>query len=226
MKPIIGIIGRPDIKDRTMIKVNDSYRNAIIYSGGIPLLILPNQLKEYAKELYNEVPSLSFEEEKDLIRVLELCDGILMPGGIDGYEYDKFICKYCIENNKPTLGICLGMQIMSYYDNEYSLELIDTKVFNHNKQDKYVHEVIIEDNTLLSSIVKGKRFMVNSRHNCRITTLGKYKVSAVSKDGIIEAIEYPDNKFNIGIQWHPEDLLYDDDNSKRIFDRFIEVCKR
>ena len=74
-KPIIGIVGR---KDNEIIKVNNSIVKAIIKCGGNPILILPsNRLKD----------------------ILKICDGIVMPGGTDIYDYDKYICNYAIEND-------------------------------------------------------------------------------------------------------------------------------
>ena len=69
-KPIIGIVGR---KTDTYIKVNNNIVNAIIKSGGIPILILPID---------------------DIEKVLKICNGIVMPGGTDIYDYDKYICRY------------------------------------------------------------------------------------------------------------------------------------
>ncbi len=227
MKPVIGIVGRPDIVDDTsMIKVNDKCRRAVILSGGIPLLILPTQDVDYYKSFVDEIGKLNNDDKKDLIKILDLCDGIIMPGGVNVFEHDRFICNYCIIRNKPVLGICLGMQIMSYYDSEYSLLENDEGGFNHNQKDKMVHEVIIKPNTKLSNIVKDNKFIVNSKHKYHVSRIGEYIVSAISHDGLIEAIEYPHNDFNIGVQWHPEDLVKDEINNKKIFVKFINSSKK
>ena len=51
-----------------------------------------------------------------------------------------------------------------------------------------------------------------------------FKVSAVSKDNVIEGIEYvDDNHFVLGVQFHPEDL----DNTENLYNYFLkEVLKR
>ena len=50
-------------------------------------------------------------------------------------------------------------------------------------------------------------------------------VSAVSEDGYIEGVEVRGKTFIVGVQWHPE-ISYDfDDNSKKIIDHFITICK-
>ena len=46
--------------------------------------------------------------------------------------------------------------------------------------------------------------------------LNQTKNVAESEDGIIEAIEFQNNKFAIGVQWHPEDLFETDENMFKI----------
>ena len=46
-----------------------------------------------------------------------------------------------------------------------------------------------------------------------------------SDDGIIEAIERKDKKFAIGVQWHPEMIFNETDESKRLFEKLIKACK-
>ena len=182
-KPIIGIVGR---KIDNIYKVNESLVSKVKKCGGIPILILPND---------------------NLDEILNVCDGIIMPGGNDIYDYDKYICEYCIKNDKPVLGICLGMQIMAsiYSDN---LE----KVNNHQGVN---HKIITKDGSIINKLVGDS--VVNSRHNECVKEVGKYLITAYSIDNVIEAIEYPYNRFNIGVQWHPEDM--DDDTI------FLELVK-
>ena len=44
-------------------------------------------------------------------------------------------------------------------------------------------------------------------------------ISAFSSDDIIEAVEMPEHKFVIGLEWHPEYLM--DGDSIKIFDAFV-----
>lgn len=46
-----------------------------------------------------------------------------------------------------------------------------------------------------------------------------------SEDGIVEAIELKENDFAIGVQWHPERIIDDSIECKKLFDKFIEVCR-
>ncbi len=66
---------------------------------------------------------------------------------------------------------------------------------------------------------------VNSLHRGEIVNPGKYRVVARSDDDLIEGLEYPDAKFNIGVQWHPELLRKIDAVENGIFVKFIEAAR-
>lgn len=222
MKPIIGIVGRA-IDNGIFVK--DEIRNAVIKSGGIPLLILPTQTLEFNNILEDEDNGMSIIEKKDLLDELKLCNGIIMPGGSKIFNYDKYICKYAIENNIPILGICLGMQIMACNDAYNSLKKIEKEI-NHNQIGiKYVHKVTTRPNSILNDIF-GDTIIVNSRHKEYVTNIGNYIITGISEDNIIEGIEYPFNVFNVGVQWHPESMINYDIKQFDLFKKFIEHSKK
>ena len=154
--------------------------------------------------------------------MIDLCDGLIIPGGSFWYDYDVFVTSYAIKKDIPILGICLGMQLIaSIKNNEYSLERNNT-IIDHKKSDKkYVHDIKIKNNTKLKNILKTNNIKVNSRHESHIKKSNNYIISAYSNDGIIEAIELKENRFVVGVQWHPEDMITYDESSKRIFKEFF-----
>jgi putative glutamine amidotransferase len=46
---------------------------------------------------------------------------------------------------------------------------------------------------------------------------------AVAECGLVEAVYVPGRKFAWAVQWHPEYSL-DDENSRRLFEAFVEAC--
>ena len=56
-----------------------------------------------------------------------------------------------------------------------------------------------------------------------VTDNDNLKIVALSDDGIIEGFEFPNKKFILGIQWHPEISYNIDESSKKIIDYFVEV---
>jgi len=231
MKPIIGIVGRTNIlkNNKYNIFVNDNHRRAVIKSGGIPISILPTQNIKYEQKdnKKGNVP-LTEEEKEDIVRVIEKCEGIILQGGNYSYYYDEFIARYCIENDIPILGTCMGMQVLAAVDCNTSrmknVTFIKSQINHKQLKNKYAHSVIINKNSLLHSIIGKNNIEVNSRHMYRIIQLNNAINVAESNDGIIEAIEFPNKKFAIGVQWHPEDLFDTDENMLNLFKAFINAA--
>ncbi|HPE15202.1 MAG TPA: gamma-glutamyl-gamma-aminobutyrate hydrolase family protein [Bacilli bacterium] len=230
-KPIIGIIARSSeiVSGYNVMMVHESLRRAIIRAGGIPILILPSQDVEYEKQIPREMKRLTDDEKEDIIKQINLCDGIVMPGGLKWYEYDMFICNFILDNDIPTLGLCMGMQLLAYVDNMrkstdiVTIEKNVTNIDHCQKGIKYVHDVRIVDNTNLKKIVKLDTLNVNSRHNYHVSGINEAIVSAYSQDNLIEAIEFPKKRFIIGVQWHPETILDEKKYNQDIFDSLIEA---
>lgn len=193
--------------------------------GGIPLTILPTQNLEYLHYGLTEDRELTDEEKDDLVEILKMCDGFILPGGCKIFHYDKFIANYALENNIPVLGICLGMQTLAAIDceSEKVIDLIENGV-NHKIIDRYAHKVKISKDSFLYNIVGSEEFMVNSKHKCHVLKTNQFDVVGYSEDGIIEAIECKDKSFAIGVQWHPEIIIEDSKEALKIFQEFIRSC--
>ena len=74
----------------------DLYTKRIIEAGGIPFGLIASN---------NIIPN----------ELLDMCDAFLIQGGINFKSYHFQVIDYAIKNNKPLLGICLGMQALSIY---------------------------------------------------------------------------------------------------------------
>ena len=204
MKPIIGVILRPD-KNITEKNVQIVYNN--IYKA----------LNDYGANTIGIINDLS---SLDLLR---LCDGFVLQGGNEATEFDYELVKKCHELNIPLLGICLGMQTIGEV---FGGNLKETTINIHNLLDKLkLHNITIYKNTKLFDIIGEYNISVNSRHNYEIKGPNLI-VSARSDDGVIEAIEDSNKKFFIGLEWHPEDMVNFDDYSKKIFKSFINACNK
>ncbi len=158
-----------------------------------------------------------YNELERVERLIKECDGIILPGGANIHEIDLKIVKYLYDNNIPTLGLCLGMQMMALTFNG-DIEYLKTE--KHQSREEYVHKVKIKKKSKLASIIQEYIIITNSRHNEHITTTD-LKITAIAPDLTIEAVEDDAKTFFIGVQWHPESLL-NDIYSNRLFDFFIK----
>ncbi|HEX7401908.1 MAG TPA: gamma-glutamyl-gamma-aminobutyrate hydrolase family protein, partial [candidate division Zixibacteria bacterium] len=78
----------------------------------------------------------------------------------------------------------------------------------------------------LFGIIQKKRIVVNTSHHQMVKKVGKGLVATAwsEEDGVIEAIETEDNRFLLGVQWHPE--LMTDKISKVLFDSLVQSARK
>ena len=190
-----------------------SYSDAVSANGGLPIL-------------------LPFDEE-GLDQVLDMIDGLIIPGGdvdIDpsfyGEEiisntvltnhqrtsYDLKLLEKTLKLNIPVLGICYGMQLMNVFMGGSLIQDLpehNPTDINHTQphpKDAQWHGIDLARGTKLANIAKDcSTWHVNSTHHQAIKKLGQdLIVSATATDGVIEAIEFINKPFAIGVEWHPE----------------------
>ena len=229
MKPVIGIPLRYQklVDNRAIVYMSERMRRTVQLAGGFVYAISPVQNLDNIHTKGNEFPELTDSEKEDINTSLNMCDGIIFPGGIKFTPYDRYLFEMAIEKKIPVLGICLGMQMMSCYGEDINLFDVDTGVNHYQESDlELTHKVLIDKNSKLYSIIGEEEIMVNSFHKRRCCENSIYKVSAKSSDDIIEAIEYPGDYFNIGVQWHPEFNYQKESSSVNILRAFVESCKK
>ncbi|NYB73993.1 type 1 glutamine amidotransferase [Sedimentibacter hydroxybenzoicus DSM 7310] len=232
-KPKIGITTAwsvetwgDSIESRGYNYVGRSYIEAIIKAGGIPVLI----------------PQF---EQIDIKSVLEDIDGLLLSGGGDAkkfskedmpdlrkqqplrYDFEAELVKAAKELKKPIMGICRGFQMLvEVFGGSLSDELIE----GHKQKDPNGgvpwHKVNLAEDSFLYSVVSSNQWDVNSFHVQKVNQVPEgFRTAAVADDGVIEAIEYMDDAFILGTQFHPEELIWSDERTAIIFKKFIEESK-
>lgn len=224
MKPIIGIVTRPDhLESGRKVDVVYSYvRKAIVEFGGIPLAITPLTKEIYDEKSLDETRKISLEEWNDFVKILDLCDGIVFQGGDCFYDYDLKIVQYAYERNLPSLGICLGMQLMASFRHGIMGVVEDSNL--HHTEKREAHEVMLDPNSMLASILGCSSCMVNSRHYESVEST-ELEIVGRARDGVIEAVEDSKKLFFIGVQWHPEDMIAYNEVMKKLWSNFLYKSK-
>lgn len=212
-QPLIGISVNIDAETS---RLHDAYVRSVEDAGGIPVLI----------------PATT--DAGVLREIVERVDGVLLTGGGDvGAEYfgeetlpditdvdpvrdayDFLLLRLASDRQLPVFGICRGVQVIniafggtlwqdipSQYPGKYLQHSILTQ------KEKPVHDVRVAEGSVLSSVFGKDAVGVNSRHHQAVRHVAEgFRVSAVSPDGITEAIEgYPSRRM-MGVQWHPENM--------------------
>ena len=70
----------------------------------------------------------------------------------------------------------------------------------HKSEEKYVHDIIIDNPSLLYEILGKQKIKVNSRHSYALHATNELLVSGRSEDGVIEAVERKDKKFDLKLK--------------------------
>lgn len=163
---------------------------------------LNKELVEWVEECEMLPIGIICDNLEDMICITEICDGIILQGGSNYTEEELEFVRYLYRENIPTLGICLGMQMMAI-----SMDGILAHLKNelHQNNQTLSHNIEIMKNTKLYDIVKTDKISVNSRHKDYVKWT-ELTISAFSDDGVIEAIEDKNHKYFIGVQWHPESI--------------------
>jgi putative glutamine amidotransferase len=211
--------------------------SAIVEAGGIPVL-LPTDMPENAtRALYESV------------------DGILLPGGGDvdpkfygevphpatqtpdllRDELELSLVRWAVSDDLPLMGICRGNQVINValggtlvqdIPSEVETDIVHDTANRPEGRTLRVHTVRVEPESRLSSILQGSEFKVNSLHHQSVDRPAPgLNITALSPDEVVEALEMPNKRFVISVQWHPEDLYMDDDAMKRLFEAFVSAAR-
>lgn len=195
---------------------------AIINSGGCPLILAETSEEDTLNEYITSIEGLLLTGGGDLDpkHYGEEMDGsVRIDERRDAFEL--LLYQKAMEKGIPILGICRGIQII----NVAAGGTLNQHIEHHNRIDDEgnprFHNVNIVENTSLHRIFGVPALETNTVHHQSVkSTAPGFRVSAVSGDGTIEAIEY-EKDFVIGVQWHPEELYRTQNINRKLFDALV-----
>lgn len=221
--PVIGITANYADGKSTLA---EGYYKKVVEAGGTPLLIPP------------------VDDDFMIINTLGHIDGLILSGGGD---YNPLLCgeepspklhsingerdipelliaRLAYNRNIPMLGICRGIQTLAMaLDGSVRQDIGDTDGLIKHSQDADrsvpTHSVTLSEDSILHKIYGEDKIFVNSFHHQAVKDPGdKFRVTARSADGIIEAIESTEMKSIVGVQWHPECL----EEGQKLFEWIVD----
>lgn len=245
MKPIILItsyyVNRNEIKGtpirgkrgQDLAVCTYDYINAIEKSGGVPL-IMPN-----------------LTEPEALQRLFELADGFLFSGGEDmdpkwyheeisednvivaderRDHFEMKLAELVLQSSKPVLGICRGMQLLNVAGGGSLFQDLKSNISHPGHEipkNRKIHQISISKYSRLHEIYQETQKEVNSFHHQGVKKLADcYTAVAWAADGIIEAYEAREERFLIGVQWHPEMLHESYEEELKIFEALVKSATK
>jgi putative glutamine amidotransferase len=174
--------------------------------------------------------------------VLERLDGLMLAGGVDvdPHRYaaqphpsvqearpDRDAFELALAEvtrlwDTPVLGVCRGMQVMAVAAGG-TLEQHLPDLVGHDEHSPApgvygAHSVRTVEGTTVSALL-GEQVVIPSYHHQSVSSHPDYVPAAWAPDGTLEAMESPDARFRLAVQWHPE--AGQDD---RLFDAFVSAC--
>lgn len=233
-RPRIGLTMRLELETRRFYLGRD-YCEALEAAGAIPVHIPLIPKPDYISDVLQEL------------------DGILLPGcdsDIDPAYYgeephpnlgrvvpekdrtDLLVLAEAERLNLPLLAICFGVQALNVFRGGTLIQDIGSQVADCIKHeqgrplDRNSHGIRIDEDSILGKLA-GIESKVNSHHHQAVKQVGReLKATAWAKDGVIECIEDTRaDRFNFGVQWHPELSWSTDDLSRGIFELFVGRCR-
>ncbi len=229
MTPIIALPPQVSPKHGTAY-MNHEYCSAILAAGGLPI-ILP----------------LTTDPDT-LAKYTNMCHGLFLTGGHDIApaiygedtrpdcgevvpERDEMEIKLLdmfMQADKPVLGVCRGIQLINaqlggtlyqHLPAQYQNEINHIQPAPYDAPHHYVNL-----SASLADLLGCTSLAVNSLHHQAVKTPAPgLEVTALSSDGLAEALCDPKRKFFHAVQWHPEKMT--DSASKALFAAFVSVCR-
>ncbi len=182
------------------------YVERVVAAGGVPVLMAPTPGLEGAALDGVDALVLTGGDDPRTEAFGEPTHPAAVPVHADRQAFETALTRLAWERQVPTLGVCLGMQMMALVAggrlHQHLPEVIETAELHRDAE----HEVIPEAG--FEGLLP--RGVVRSKHHQAVAEAGGLSVLARAGDGVIEAVGAVgavgrlDGRWWVGVQWHPE----------------------
>lgn len=213
--------------------INEFYVNSIKAAGAAPLILPICTEDEFIESQLEAIDGLILTGGADINPLIWGEEPITALGDVmpdrDTFEIKLF--KKAKELNIPILAICRGIQLVNVAEggNLYQdLSQIPGSYIKHNQGGSLSlgsHTIEVTEDTTLYKVLNTKEITVNSFHHQAVKDIAEgYIVSAMAKDGIIEAIEseHMEAHFVLAVQWHPEMMSSTNEAMANLFTTLVQ----
>jgi putative glutamine amidotransferase len=242
ISPLIGVpCCRREINEQTFHAVAEKYATAItVVANGVPLLIPPLGDKIDLEALVDRFDGFLVTGSPSNVEPHHYDGEPSIPGTKHDAARDATtlpLIRLALTRDVPLLAICRGIQELNVALggtlHQQLHEVPGRRDHRSNKElpveERYAHmahPVRLVEGGLLHRLAGIDEIMVNSLHGQGIDRLAAgLVVEAVAPDGLIEAVRSPVARFAVGVQWHPEALVTQQEFARRLFETFAAACR-
>nr|WP_274705704.1 type 1 glutamine amidotransferase [Salipiger pentaromativorans] len=138
----------------------------------------------------------------------ELRVGVRLDPARDALEQE--VLRGAFERRLPILGICRGSQMLNVVlGGTLHQDAYQVYASRNIRTILPRKRVRIGSETLLAHSARTDCLYVNALHSQAVDRLGEgLRVAARDEGGMVQAIERVTDPFALGVQWHPEHLIY------------------
>jgi putative glutamine amidotransferase len=218
------------------VRLNEAYVDAVREAGLTPLVVPPMTAEELPA-IADAVAGIVLTGGEDVAPAHYGARAVAATTGVHARrdECELALARLAHQRRIPTLAICRGLQLVNVAFGGTLVQDIPTErpsPIRHDQSEQRasrVHDVHVDADSRLGSIVGAESIQVNSSHHQAIGKVAdRIRVSGRAPDGIIESAEWiADDWWMIAVQWHPEELTRDGKPwDKALFKAFADTVGR
>ncbi len=241
-RPLVGIVS-----DRRMLgthpfqMVGEKYLQALVDGSDAYPLALPSLAEGFdVLDILNRLDGLFLSGSQSNVEPHQYLGEASAPGTWHDPDRDisaLALIPAAIRVGMPLFAVCRGFQEMNVSFGGTLHQLVhDVPGFGVHKENpedpvdiQYgpSHDVEFTAGGILEKITGKSKTTVNSLHSQAVDTLGEeLKVEACADDGLVEAFTVRDAPgFTLGVQWHPEWKMMENEVSRAIYHEFGDACR-
>jgi putative glutamine amidotransferase len=217
--PLIGLptLAIPPGAKPARFGINQSYVRALSAAGCAPVLIPLINDREGLRAIYDRLDGIIFPGGADVApdEYRETPIDNLNEVEADRDQVELTLARWAYDDDLPTLGICRGQQLINvalggslYQDLRHQgVTPVEHSGKDGRARNQLIHGVRLDPASRLAQLVDETDVQVNSLHHQAVKQVAAgLRITGTAEDGVIEAVEAPDHRFWIAVQWHPEEM--------------------
>lgn len=219
VKPRVGITGprRRALLPRLLVAL------ALRLCGASPVQLRPGQTAGFAG-----LDALVITGGHDIDPVLYAAEPEVHPRyDRERDAFESAAIDWALQHRLPLLGICRGAQLLNVRMGGSLFQDLQShrRRTSHRRTLLPLKTLLVTGPSRLHTLLASRECKINSLHNQAIDRVGEgLTVTGRDLDNIVQAVEHPDHPYLLGVQWHPEFLLFNR-RQRRLFAALVAAAK-